>query len=415
MNKQKITIMIMLFCLVFGIGATSAQDEVKLKMTVWDLATIPYWQAVVDAYEEANPHVSVELVEISSAEYQDVVNIMLSGGDTADIITVKDIPGYSAMLTRGQILALDDYIAEAGIDLDVYSGAADELIYEDQIFALPFRSDIWILYYNKNVFDEAGLEYPTNDMTWAEFDETARAIASGSGIDRIYGGHFHTWRSTVQLATVQDGENSVIAEDYSFMLPMYEMVTQLQADNIIMDYGELKTGNIHYSGVFKNGQVAMMPMGSWFIATLIQAQKDGEFDFDWGIAAFPHPEGVEAGTTAATLTSLAINSNSTNKDAAWDFIQFYTGPEGAEILASTGNLPAIRNAEILESFVEIEGVPAEASEALQTTTVRLEIPMADRVSAYEQILNEEHDLIMTRSVDPARGISEMTRRVGNIE
>lgn len=401
MNKQKITIMIMLFCLVFGIGATSAQDEeVKLKMTVWDLATIPYWQAVVDAYEEANPNVSVELVEISSAEYQDVVNIMLSGGDTSDIITVKDIPGYSAMLTRGQIVALDDYIAADEIDLDMYNGAADELVYEDQIFALPFRSDIWILYYNKDIFDAAGIDYPTNDMTWTEFDETARAIASGSGIDRIYGAHFHTWRSTVQLATVQDGENTVISDDYSFMLPMYQLVTQLQADNIIMDYGELKTGNMHYSGVFKNGQVAMLPMGSWFIATLIQAEKDGEFDFDWGIATYPHPEGVEAGTTAATLTSLAINSNSQNKDAAWDFIKFYTGPEGAEILAATGNLPAMRTAEILESFAEIEGVPAEATEALQTTTVRLEIPMADGVGSIEQILNEEHDLIMTRSVDP---------------
>lgn len=415
MNKQKFTIIIMLFCLVFGIGATSAQDEVKLKMTVWDLSTIPYWQAVVDAYEEANPHVSVELVEISSAEYQDVVNIMLSGGDTADIITVKDIPGYSAMLTRGQIIPLDDYIAADEIDLSIYSGAADELIYEDQIYALPFRSDIWILYYNKDIFDEAGIDYPSNDMTWAEFDEIARQIAHGSGIDRVYGAHFHTWRSTVQLATVQDGENTVISDDYSFMLPMYEMVTKLQEDNIIMDYGELRTGNIHYSGVFKNGQVAMLPMGSWFIATLIQAQKDGEFDFDWGIAAYPHPEGVEAGTTAATLTSLAINSNSNNKDAAWDFVKFYTGPEGAEILAETGNLPAIRTADILESFADIEGVPAEATEALQTTTVRLEIPMAERVGSIEQILNEEHDLIMTRSVTPERGVSEMTRRVNNLE
>jgi multiple sugar transport system substrate-binding protein len=416
MNKQKITIMIMLFAMILGVVGVQAQDEeVKLKMTVWDLNTIPYWQAVVDAYEEANPNVTVELVEISSAEYQDVVNIMLSGGDTSDIITVKDIPGYSAMLTRGQIIPLDDYIAADEIDLSLYSGATDELIYEDQIFALPFRSDIWILYYNKQIFDEAGIDYPSNDMTWAEFDETARALASGSGIDRVYGAHFHTWRSTVQLATVQDGENTVIADDYSFMLPMYEMVTKLQEDNIIMDYGELKTGNIHYSGVFKNGQVAMMPMGSWFIASLIQAQKDGEFDFDWGVAAYPHPEGVEAGTTAATLTSLAINANSQNKDAAWDFIKFYTGPEGAEILASTGNLPAIRTADILDTFVQIEGVPAEAAEALQTTTVRLEIPMVDGVGAIEQILNEEHDLIMTRSVDPERGVSEMTRRVNNLE
>jgi multiple sugar transport system substrate-binding protein len=394
MNKLKLTITTLLFCMVLSIGSISAQEQINLKMTVWDLATIPYWQEMVDAY--------------------DVVNIMLSGGDTADIITVKDIPGYSAMLTRGQILPLDDYIAASDIDLDLYSGATDELTYEGQLYALPFRSDIWILYYNKAIFDAAGVDYPSNDMTWDEFDAVARQLASGSGVDRIYGAHFHVWRSTVQLATVQDGENTVLADDYSFMLPMYELVTQLQADNIIMDYGELRIGNIHYSGVFKNGQVAMLPMGSWFIATLIQGQKDGEFDFEWGIAAYPHPEGVEAGTTAATLTSLAINANSRNQDAAWDFIQFYTGPEGAEILASTGNLPAIRTPEILGIFAEVEGVPAEATEALQTSTVRLEIPMDSRVGAFELILNEEHDLIMTRSVSPEQGISEMTRRTGQL-
>ena len=50
------------------------------------------------------------LIDIPSAEYQDTMNIRLSGGDDTDIITVKDIPGYSAMLTRGQIIPLNDYI-----------------------------------------------------------------------------------------------------------------------------------------------------------------------------------------------------------------------------------------------------------------------------------------------------------------
>src|SRR5690606_29491001 len=103
----------------------------------------------------------------------------------------------------------------------------------------------------------------------------------------------------------------------------------------------------HYSGVFLNEQIAMLPMGSWFAATIIARINEGEADFNWGIAKFPHPEGVEAGTTAGTLTSLAINSNSANKDAAWDFVQFYAGAEGAQVLADLGNLPAIRNAEVL--------------------------------------------------------------------
>ena len=410
-RKLKISVTLLSLILVFTlVGGVSAQDQVNLRMTVWDLATTPYWQAVADAYQEANPGVTIELIDIASAEYQDVVNVMLSGGDDVDIITVKDIPGYSAMLTRGQIIPLNDYIEAAEIDLSLYSGAAEELTYEDALYALPFRSDIWILYYNKAIFDAAGLPYPTNDMTWEEFDAIARQLASGEGADRVYGAHFHTWRSTVQLPTVQDGENIVIAEDYSFMAPIYNMITSLQADRIIMDFGELKAGNIHYSGVFKNGQVAMLPMGSWFIGSLIAAENAGEFDFDWGIARYPHPEG--GGRHDCRYADLAgHNTLSENKDAAFDFIKFYSGVEGAQILAELGNLPAIRTPEVLATFAAVEGVPAEAEEALQTAAVRLELPMQPNVGAYEQILNQEHELIMTNSVSVEDGIAEINRRV----
>jgi multiple sugar transport system substrate-binding protein len=176
-------------------------------------------------------------------------------------------------LLRNQVIPLNDYIEADGLDLSMYSGAAEELTYEGSIYGLPFRSDIWILYYNKDIFDAAGVDYPTNDMTWSEFDAVARELTSGSGADKIYGAHFHVWRSCVQLATVQDGKNTVISNDYSFMAPMYTMVTNMQKDGIVMDYGELTAGNIHYSGPFKNGQVAMLPMGSWFIGSLIAAQN----------------------------------------------------------------------------------------------------------------------------------------------
>jgi multiple sugar transport system substrate-binding protein len=388
-----------------------ASGPVTLTMTAWDVSSTPYWQAVVDAYEAQNPNVHVELIDISSAEYQDKVNIMLSGGDETDIITVKDIPGYSAMLTRNQIVPLEGYIEKDQIDLSVYSGAAEELTFEGSIYALPFRSDIWILYYNKDLFDQAGVDYPTNDMTWEQFDQIAREMTSGSGADKVYGAHFHVWRSCVELATVQDGKNTVISTDYSYMKPMYDMVVAMQDDGIIMDYGELKAGSIHYSGVFKNEQIAMLPMGSWFIGSLIAAKDAGEIDFNWDVVKYPHPEGVAPGTTAGTLTSLAINSNSKNKDAAWDFIKFYSGPEGAKALAETGNLPAMRTPEVLEVFSALNGVPAGAAEALQTTTVRLELPMHPKVGAVEQILNEEHDLIMTESVSVDEGIASMTSRI----
>jgi multiple sugar transport system substrate-binding protein len=213
---------------------------------------------------------------------------------------------------------------------------------------------------------------------------------------------------------VQDGKNTVISTDYSFMKPMYDMVIAMQDDGIVMDYGELKAGSVHYSGVFKNQQIAMLPMGSWWIGGMISAVNDGEADFNWDVVKYPVPEGVAPGTTAGTLTSLAINTNSDAKDAAWDFIKFYSGTEGAKALAATGNLPAVRTPEVLEVFASVPGVPDGAAEALDTVTVRLELPMDPNVGAIEQILNEEHDLIMTESVTVDEGVAEMTQRVGEV-
>ncbi len=74
---------------------------------------------------------------------------------------------------------------------------------------------------------------------------------------------------------------------------------------------------------------------------------------------FPHPEGVEAGTTAAQLAGLAVNNNSTHKDVALDFIKFASGPEGAKIVADTGTLPAIRTDDVAAKITGLSGFPQD--------------------------------------------------------
>ncbi|MDP3176749.1 MAG: extracellular solute-binding protein, partial [Spirochaetaceae bacterium] len=201
--------------------------------------------------------------------------------------------------------------------------------------------------------------------------------------------------------------------DYSFMKPYYEMVLKMQKDKTVMDFASLKVGNMHYSGLWYNEQIAMMPMGSWFIGTLISKIKDGTADMKWGIAKYPHPVGVPAGTTAGTITSIAVNSKAENKEAAWEFIKFFSGPEGANILAKVGSLPAVRNDQVIATLKKIEGFPQDAvsAQALITKAVRLELPMHPKVAVIEKILNEEHELIITESNSVDAGLATMSRRV----
>jgi multiple sugar transport system substrate-binding protein len=392
----------------------SAADKVKLKFVVWDLNQTTYIQPVIDAYKAAHPNVDFELINIPANDYDQKIAVMLAGGDDSDIISVKDIPSYAGMVAKNQLEPLNAYVTKSKVDLAQYSGVIDQIVVDKKLYALPFRSDVWIMYYNKDAFDKMKVGYPTNDMTWEQYAALARKVSNGEGVDRIYGSHYHIWRSTWQLPAVQDGKNSIISTDYSFMKPYYEMVIAMQKDKTIMDYASLKVGNIHYSGVFYNGQIAMLPMGSWFIGTLIAKTKDGtNTQKNWGIVKYPHPAGVPAGTTAGTITSLAINAKSANKAAAWDFVKYFSGPEGATILAKLGTLPAIRNQAVLDAIKKVEGFPQDknSGEALATKTVRLELPNHPKAADIDKILSQEHELIVTGSESIDQGLANMSKRV----
>ena len=109
--------------------------------------------------------------------------------------------------------------------------------------------------------------------------------------------HYHTWRSAVQLFGVLDGEHSILSSDYSFFEPYYELVLNQMKDGVAMSYTDISTEGLHYSAAFSNGNVAMLNMGSWYIATLMSSLKSGDYDSElcsnWGLAKYPHAEGVE--------------------------------------------------------------------------------------------------------------------------
>ena len=400
-------------------GAASAQDQVTLNWALWDWAATAYYQPLIDAYEASHPNVKIEYTDLGSTDYMTVLQTQLAGGsDDLDIITIKDIPGYTNLVGANLLLPLDDYMTAQNIDPAAYGGLVDELRLNDNVYTLPFRSDFWILYYNKDIFDKAGVAYPTNDMTLAQFDETARAVTSGFGADKIYGSHYHVWRSTVQLPGILDGQHTLIDGTYDFLKPYYERILALQNDGIIQSYAQLKTSNTHYSGPFYNAQIATLPMGSWFIGTQIAKVKSGESKaVNWGIVKFPHPEGVEAGTTAATITGLSVAANSTKQEAALDFVKFVAGPEGAAVIAKTGTFPALTTDDVLTTITATDGFPSDdaSREALVTTKRYLEMPVSPLAPKIEVVLNRAHDSIMTDNTSIDDGLKEMNQGVADLK
>ena len=125
----------------------------------------------------------------------------------------------------------------------------------------------------------------------------------------------------------------------------------------------------------------MLPLGTWFMATMIQKINDGESSINWGVATLPHPEGVTAGKTVGSTTPIAINEASPNKEAAWEFLKFCVTEKGANILAQAGLIPGYSSDSFLSTITSVEGMPEGAAEALSVDEIVLDRPIVEYVNA----------------------------------
>lgn len=400
---------------------TAGGDAVTLKWAIWDKESTPYWQALVDAYKSVEPNVTIEMVDLGSTDYMTVLATELSGeGSDFDVVTIKDVPGYATLVQKNAILSLDDYISADGVDLSKYAGATDQVTVNGSLYELPFRNDFWVVFYNKDLFDDKGVAYPTNDMTFDEYDVLAREMTDTSFGAQIYGAHYHTWRSAVQLFSVLDGKHTILDGDYEFMKPYYEMVLNQEKDGVCRKYTDLKAEGLHYSAAFSGGDVAMLNMGSWYVATMIASLKNGEYDADlcgnWGIVKYPHAEGVEPGSTLGTITGLSVTTASDTPDEAWKFVKWVSGEEGAAVMAETGNFPAIMTDEAMSLITGLEGFPTDdaSKEALNVSNLYLEVPYAENVSEINSALDSYHGSIMSGEMTIDEGIAAMNEAVKGI-
>ncbi len=401
--------------------ASAAGEAVTLKWAIWDKDITPYWNAIKEGYEASHEGVTIEMVDLGSTDYMTVLATELSGsGSDFDVVTIKDVPGYATLVSKNTLEPLGSYIADAGIDLSQYGGVDKQVTVDGELYELPFRNDFWVVFYNKDIFDAAGVPYPTNDMTFEEYDDLARQVTDTTFGSQIYGTHYHTWRSAVQLFGVLDGKHSILDGEYDFFKPYYELVLGEEDDQVCRNYADLSAEGLHYSAAFSGGDVAMLNMGSWFISTMIASLQSGEYDSslcgNWGIVKYPHAEGVEPGSTLGTITGLSVTSVSDKKDAAFDFVKWVSGAEGAKVMAETGNFPALMNDEVAGIISSLEGFPADAEskEALNVSNLYLEVPYAENVSAINDILDTYHKSIMNREVSVDEGIASMNEEVGKL-
>ena len=389
-----------------------AEDKQVLTVVTWDANTTPYLIAQEKAFEEAYPHIDLQYIDVASQDYAIKVGSMLSGNDTSDVFMVKEVSDIVNWHAQGFAESLTPYMEKDSYDVSGFVGMEANYAFEGAQYALPFRSDFWVLFYNKDLFDAAGVAYPTNDMTWDAYAETAKAMTKNG----VYGTHYHTWLSAVANWAVCDGVNTLADGQYDDLAYFYNLYKDIEEAGACMAYNELKASGLHYSAAFANGNVAMMPMGYWYVSTLIGYNNDGTCNFNWGITAVPHKDDVAAGSSFGNLTGVMMNKKSENKDIAWTYISWLCGVEGSKATASTGSRPAWVSEDVAGAMASVAGFPTdEASKAaLLPSYVAVEWPVVDNLSDIKPIVEETHTLIMTGELDVEEGIEEMNDRASEL-
>ena len=286
---------------------------------------------IKSAFEEENTNIEVELVNVPEDEYSQHMLTRFASGDVYDILQLAENSYYFA--ARGVLEDLTPWAEEdEDFDLDdFYEVGIEAYTHNDKLYGLPLRLGTVMMFYNKDLLDEHGFDYPDENSTWEEIIEIATAISSPS--DGIFGMNplGGWWASTSQF-TRSHGVR-MLSEDYSeFELDSPEAIEVIEKMHyLVSDLNIAPRDSQIPEGVdlWTSGRQAFLIDGPWHILS----SRENIEDFEWDMTSAPTMPGIE--DTAPTFSNaFHISEKSNNKDAAWEVIKFWTGPEAQEILAS---------------------------------------------------------------------------------
>lgn len=400
-----------------GGGEATADGPVTLTLAGWSLASTPEFQTLADGFHEENPDVTVEVLEYDATNYDTQMVADLSAGSAPDLYVQKNLKNFITYQAGGQLMDVSD-VAD-GLGDDVNGVSAYEV--DGATYAIPYRQDAWYLYYNQDLFDAAGVDYPDGSWTWDDYADAAEQLTGGLTEQGAKGTYQHSWQSTVQgFALAQTEDADLLSGDYSYLEPFYERALALQDAGAQESLGTVTTNSLTYQAQFGTQKAAMMPMGSWYVATLIAQQASGEADdFAWSFAPAPQLDDSTTGldntpVTFADPTGIGINPaiDEEKVQAAKDFLAYAAGEAGSTALTEIGITPATSNDAVTDAFFSLEGVPTDdlAKFTFGTHDVRPENPANAATAAVQNILNDAHTAILSGSSSVEDALAEASSR-----
>jgi multiple sugar transport system substrate-binding protein len=305
-------------------------------------------------------HPNIEVRRESSPFDQFLTKYMAqaAGGTLPDVL--YNHYSWTQNLIGNQVLQpLDDYIGrtpEFDMD-DIPQRGLGYFKRDGRLYGLPTDMAPKLLFYNKDLFDKAGLDHPDESWTFDRLFETARKLTSGSGVRKIYG-FSPMAQPGPDLGTVflmpfggrflDASESKVLINEPAARKAMGRWLDLLTKDKAVPSLAELQL--LERVDPFKTGHAAMMINGAWLMLELSKQKA-----FAWG--ATHVPKGPAGRFTPAVGSALVMPASSANKDAAWIYMHEFLSSSGYKFRQITS--PARQSA--WDHTAAASGIPAETA------------------------------------------------------
>jgi multiple sugar transport system substrate-binding protein len=327
-----------------GGAAAPAAEQVLLRLTFWgDLADMPTWNWGLDQFKVAHPEIGIRWENTPWGEYWTKLQTEVAGGSIPDVVGMVSM--YSQQYIRqGTLLGLNDFIErEPDVDVDdFWPVIMPAYRWEGETFAFPYDLSSILLMYNKELFDEAGVPYPTGEWTWDEFLDACQKLTkdtAGDGRVDQWGWllpNLNSWTLDVPLTTNKaqmfsdDGSHSLL--DTPEAIETIQWLADLRnVHRVVPTPGEV--GDVP---LFETGRAAMTWGNPEFVQVLtsrVGPPRDND-NFLWDVALFPKKQ---QNGNAVQGGSFAIGRTTNHVEEAWTFLKFYTS---AEILEQMVGVPS---------------------------------------------------------------------------
>ena len=368
----------------------------ELKNPIWD-----------EIRKKLNIDVQVKtIVDSGGTDKETQLDIIQMSGADMDVRIIQEI-NAPTRIQKGFAMSLNDLIKKYNVNMEgMFGPFLASVKYGDQYYGIPVRANMQMYFYNKDIFDKAGVPYPKDGWTWDECMSLAKRMTSGEGQNKIYGFAINSATlSFADPATVGGATFYGQNDECNIMNPLFkqslEAMRYMDANEIKPSYSSMRSRNSYISVEFLSGKVAIAA-GQGYMIRDMKDKKNFPFSFKVGTVYPPvMNKGDNPKTLGYTAPFLAINPNSANKDEAFQAMMYYL-KNGTDYITSFSIPPVTTNDKVVEALMKDTPLSKEDVTRFvdpQNVLKKAGIPGGPGVTEYTKAVNEEVDLYLTNAQD----------------